>query len=89
MTTELVTWEDMGKYFGYPTCCIASFVRLEHRDDRGLSDRPLIGTGFVPCKICSQTKTAEQLEAEIALNRECPLPFPEDMFDELEVTQHD
>lgn len=71
-----------GLWLGYPECCALSF-RIRH-DGRSYPDDkpfPLIGTGFVPCLKCAETKTADQLRAEINSQRMCPRPFPEEDAD--------
>ena len=70
----MASWEDIGTYFGYPECCIGAFCELQHlgRD----WSHSILGTGFVPCKSCAETKTSEQLEQEIADRRLCHVPFP-------------
>lgn len=62
----------LGKYFGYPKCCVEEFLKFEHMQDV----RKLYGTGFIPCKKCNETKSRRELKSEIARNRICPTPFP-------------
>ena len=67
-------WLVIGLYFGYPRCCIDSFMKLRHLVDR--PNHSLMGTGFVPCKTCAETKTAVELVEEIKSQRSCTTPFP-------------
>lgn len=67
MSEQQRHWLKQGMLFGYPNCCVDSFIQLKHlRDD---SPRKLNGTGFVPCARCNITKTEEQLIQEINSNR--------------------
>ena len=68
------TFHRHGRYFGYPDCCIDAFTRFEHL---GQPKRKLHGTGFVPCLVCEESKTIDQLKEEIERNRLCPIPFPD------------
>lgn len=71
----LGTWTTTGHWYGFPKCCVEAFSRLKHFNE-DTENWPLYGTGFVPCKECATTKTAEQLTAEINAARICPIPFP-------------
>lgn len=74
--------EEIGRYFGYPECCIREYnIILGKRGKRSpeqllvLSKHP--GNGFVPCtaharQILLGTITIEKL----IHNRICPLPYP-------------
>lgn len=42
-------WTFMGKYFGFPNCCIQSFCESGER-----ADSPFDGTGYVPCMCCNK-----------------------------------
>lgn len=69
----------MGRYFGYPECCIADFVRhiLKYREGKadGREKRKLHGTGYVPCAKCNR-KSERTLIATIRKNRICKYVFP-------------
>lgn len=67
-------WYALGILFGYPICCIQSFLMMEHL---GQPLRKLNGTGFIPCHRCNEEKTEEELVAAINLARQPDLPpFP-------------
>ena len=69
-----------GEYYGYPPCCIESFLKPTsalHHAVR-FEDVPFAGTGFVPCQKCATERTEEEILAEIASRRKCPTPFPDD-----------
>lgn len=71
------TLYGVGLYYGYPKCCIVSFIR--DRYSMGFlmrGERRLSGTGFVPCADCSARYTDLELIARINANRGCPKPFP-------------
>jgi len=71
----------LGRKLGYPECCIAYFAVRSIAFYFGKlipipDDTKLSGTGFVPCVACNETKSEEQLLAEIARNRQVNVPFP-------------
>ncbi len=63
----------MGKYYGYPDCCIEAFLRGDHHLEEEIV---AYGTGYVPCKTCASTKTEEQLASEINNHRMCTIKYP-------------
>lgn len=67
MAGQQAYWLKMGLLFGYPQCCIESFLELRHLK-HGIVMK-LYGTGFIPCAKCNITKTEEQLIQEINKNR--------------------
>lgn len=81
---------SFGRYFGYPDCCIMEFLEYMSTYSKGKTPRrekrKLYGTGYVPCKKCN-TKSEEQLLANIDKNREHNKAFPEDDLtnDQIEV----
>ena len=72
---------DLGRYFGYPECCIADFLkRLETFQKTSKSPkvhRKLNGSGYVPCAECAKL-SRETLIANIETNRIHDQPFPKD-----------
>lgn len=75
--------EEIGKYFGYPLCCIQAFeVILVNAGRKKPEQRnPLVHkhTGFIPCP----DHAKQILEGKITLEslisgRICPHEFPED-----------
>lgn len=70
-------WHDNGVRYGFPKCCVDEFVGRLYTSSLIREKRKLDGTGFVPCVVCNETKTEEQLVQEIAVNRNHGLPpFP-------------
>lgn len=67
----MASWEEFGRFFGYPECCIEAFVSFE---SVGVT-RKLDGTGYKPCQACNQLPEAVLIE-RINQNRICPIPFP-------------
>lgn len=59
-------WFKQGMLFGYPQCCVDSFITLDHIWD---GPRKLNGTGFIPCAHCNATKSTEELIQEINSKR--------------------
>lgn len=85
-------WRRMGKHFGYPDCCIESFIqRASCMLDTGLrielthaQERVHNHTGFIPCDTCSrevlsgEKKLCELIDED---SRTCPYKFPTDEMD--------
>lgn len=76
---------ELGRYFGYPDCCILHFCGRAVVMQMGYlkmaaipPGNPFDETGYVPCPSCRQNRTKEHMLATITQNRKCPLPFPED-----------
>lgn len=74
------TWSIMGFMYGYPVCCVKSFI---YRSTRGLApiSGPWTGSGFIPCKDHKKEATVDFnkfIEVHIAPNRVYHLPFPLD-----------
>jgi hypothetical protein len=67
-------WKMIGKYFGYPNCCIESFLKEKKINKKQL--KVSNGTGFIPCSECVKKITRETLGTLIN-NRICPTAFPE------------
>lgn len=74
------SWTIRGRYYGFPECCIQSFLTLSHV---GGPDRKLDGTGYIPCLDCNE-KSEEELIAQITANRKSRLPFPKTEKDKIE-----
>lgn len=66
----------LGKYLGYPSCCINDFMNNFGR--KNVIMRKLSGTGYIPCQNCNK-KTENELLFEINKKRICPTIFPNDL----------
>lgn len=44
-------WTFVGKYFGFPDCCIKYFCEKKSYD---IEKSLFIGTGYVPCPCCNK-----------------------------------
>ena len=70
---------ELGLHLGYPKCCVDNFAD-ECSDLSRIINRPirkLTGTGFIPCQVCSDTYTDDELIETITQNRSSELPpFP-------------
>lgn len=67
----------VGTWLGYPPCCIDDFLyRYFVQNDHAVKQRPLRGTGYVPCPLCVATYTDEEMIERIQARRVCPKPFP-------------
>jgi hypothetical protein len=75
----------MGTYYGYPVCCIKSFVTNGSWATRCQFPRaPWNGTGFIPCLDCARHKARNfnRFVNEVILkNRISATPFPDDDFE--------
>lgn len=73
----IIKFNVLGKYFGYPQCCIDSFIVLTGSVNNPLGAKVGNSTGFIPCPVCAQKVISEEVELkELIINRECPEPFP-------------
>ena len=72
----MFSWNDytrrLGRYLGFPLCCIESFIYTGIIIEK----RKLCGTGYVPCKSCNDNLTELELADIINERRECPDTFP-------------
>lgn len=69
---------EMGRYFGYPSCCIAFFVNefpfaayktLDVHENKG----------FIPCPDCAKKiQEGKETLSSLIKNRKCVTPFPID-----------
>ena len=72
-------WEERGKYFGYPQCCIDQFcASLERTDEQRDASQ---GTGFVPCtKHSKMILTGHIRIKDLITGRQHNQPFPMDGY---------
>lgn len=77
MTPKLACAQRFGRYFGYPECCIETF--LDELSEQGRNARRLpdgqVRDGVVFCPACA-TRPHEEVDAEIATRRRHHEPFP-------------
>jgi len=68
---------DVGKFYGYPDCCINSFCERKFIGDISEEQRMVHnGSGFIPCKNHSMEIIAGKIKIESLIqNRECQFPF--------------
>lgn len=64
-----------GLWFGYPSCCVRAFSRMEGWCETEQIPEEFVGTGFRPCQNCVETMPATVLLDHINRTRICPLPF--------------
>lgn len=74
---------EVGKYFGYPICCITSFENIQNNAGRRTAEQAYLtaiqGTGFTPCPKHAKEIVEGKITIEsLIINRMCPLPFPEE-----------
>jgi hypothetical protein len=69
----------IGIYYGYPTCCILSFITEKPRGPRISRNQIKVSqrTGFIPCSYCTWKIMSKQCKLEdLITNRVCETPFP-------------
>lgn len=72
-------WEFLGKHFGYPACCIATFHSMTGAMGNPLGAKASQGTGFIPCPTCAQKVLDGQIWLEdLITERQHSKPFPND-----------
>jgi len=70
-------WASLGKYYGFPDCCIDEFVSFAVTGYPNRSKkRKFHGTGYVPCKHCDKHLSEQALADIINLRRTCTDDFP-------------
>lgn len=76
-----LSWEELGRHFGYPECCIDWFVNVRIRNVyRGFTQQQesVHGyNGFIPCPACAEKVTKDTIHTLIK-NRVCETPYPND-----------
>lgn len=76
----------IGKFFGYPKCCINWFINNRMINWKPLDEQQELvngNKGFIPCPECAKKVTKETLSSLIK-NRVCSTPFPVDKDDGLD-----
>lgn len=69
----------MGRYYGYPNCCINDFVLRTQNDQKYEPIQELAGqySGYVPCINCSKKIVKNDLSIETFIkHRKCKTSFP-------------
>uniref|UniRef100_A0A6C0F2Y7 Uncharacterized protein n=1 Tax=viral metagenome TaxID=1070528 RepID=A0A6C0F2Y7_9ZZZZ len=73
----MLSFQEKGRYFGYPECCIKHFMDIKYKSTMIKNYIPNNNTGFLPCKICADKVLNEGLTlANLLVNRECETTFP-------------
>ena len=68
-------YELLGKYYGYPKCCIDSFIIDTKRTQSQIYVHR--GLGFIPCNNCAtKIMNGENTIEELIKNRICSKVFP-------------
>lgn len=68
--------QQYGNYFGYPECCVKSFIEKEKKSKSQLIIKKM-GTGFVPCNKHAIDIINKKIKiSELICNRKCEKPFP-------------
>lgn len=77
------TTEEVGRYFGYPICCISSYEKILANGGKRTAEQAYLSivnnSGFIPCHEHSKQILEGKITIESLINnRICPLPFPEE-----------
>ncbi len=73
-----------GRYYGYPECCIETFVELFNKHPRSRERHFACKiVGYIPCASCADkilegTVRVEDLVSEVNSRRNCEKPFIEE-----------
>jgi hypothetical protein len=76
-------WQERGRYYGYPECCIENFVnKVIFRKLSKEQEQVHKNHGFIPCPECAK-KVVEGITTLEGLikDRICKTPFPIDDHD--------
>ena len=68
-----------GEYFGYPLCCIQSFITQFNNIHNVMPTNYISNntTGFLPCYTCSKRVLSGEIKIkDLITNRECETEFP-------------
>lgn len=69
-----LTWNKIGRFLGYPECCIRAFVsEIPSEEQVQVAN----GTGFIPCKEHTrQVLSGQKKLGDLIKNRFFSVPFP-------------
>ena len=71
-----LTWSMIGKFLGYPDCCIEHFEQNAGAQPEECY-QAANGTGFVPCpKHAAQVNSGRKKLDDLIKNRSFSVPFP-------------
>lgn len=66
----------LGKFFGFPKCCIEEFVIKSKPNFWFLYKREFCGNGFIPCDKCVERIKKDKIKLEdLISNRICTIPY--------------
>jgi hypothetical protein len=74
-----MNFTQKGEYFGYPPCCIKSFIEQYNTIKQTTPISYILNnnTGFLPCYKCSARILSGELKlTDLIKNRECETDFP-------------
>jgi len=66
-------WLDNGKMFGYPSCCIDSFLNKTQNKKQLMVN---MNTGFTPCVKCTETIKRPRDIEKLIVGRDTEYEFP-------------
>lgn len=77
---KMNTLRKMGKFFGYPQCCIDWFVEERASKFTPLTtdqEKAIDNRGFIPCPECAKKVNNSFPLSNLIINRICNKPYPE------------
>lgn len=74
--------EIIGRYYGYPACCVRGYLRGEKNVNNitklQIKITKQLGEGFMPChNHCLQINSGKVEAKNLITARICPYPFPQ------------
>lgn len=71
-------WSEIGRYFGYPTCCIKWFETRTDYTLEAIQQKVHNNKGFIPCPECANKINKDFKIEDLITNRICKTPYPND-----------
>jgi hypothetical protein len=71
-----VNWYILGKFYGYPECCIQNFIIVQP-EQRTENQKLAMKHGFVPCHNCADDIVKKNIKIDnLIVKRKASTPFP-------------
>ena len=75
----VLKFQEYGKYYGYPPCCIHAFIQRFRRNEKPSDMLRMAGqgTGFIPCEYHAERILSNKMRIDecISPDRQCEKPF--------------
>lgn len=79
LTRRQKVWLSNGMYFGFPPCCIFSFMFVKVKNRTKNQNKVHKFFGFIPCSECSDRIVNGEIKLEDLISkklRQCEFTFP-------------